>query len=843
MTSKHDQSTFGRWVKRRRRALGLTQEQLAERVCCALVTIQKIETDVRRPSSELAERIADVLAIPAESRDPFLALARIHPEARSTDLPAQETAFRISASLPALTTSIFGRGDDQTQLLRMLESPDLRWVTIVGTPGVGKTTLAVAVATEIAKRFADGVAYLPLASIDQPEQVLRVVARAFDIPPGNDESLLARLQDTLRSRHVLLVLDNVEQVAVAAPTIAALLTEVPYLKVLCTSRVRLRVSLEHLYRLAPLELPDNAARSKAELDRSPAVALFVARARAVAPHFVLNEDSAGLIAELCKQLHGLPLAIELAAGWSHLLSPQQLLEQMRQPSVVLSQGPLDRPERQRALWATLDWSYRLLAPANQVFLARLAVFAGGLTLEAAAAICCDDGPATSIQALAALAQLVDHNLLDVITTASGTQRYGFLETIRLYAYEHLVARGELEAIQRRHAAYYLSRAEKSTELSGNEQIAWYNQIEEDLPNYRAALEWSLKHAPKTALRLGAAMSKFWQERGYYVEGQKWFAQLLALPVEPEIPPIIYAQLWHGQGNLLHINASCSEPSEPSLKRALEIYRSLDDHESQLNMLHLLADTALNKGDTSTAEAYFYEALTLARHLSNAEAIARALSGLGILAFHCCAYDHARQLLLESLSIWTTEQHQTKVATVQAYLGQIERITGNVNEAWRWLQQSLAARRKSKDPYRIACTLSYLGDLALQCGDLHYAHECYHESLSLDWKLATVDLATSIEDMAGLAAACGLPYDAARWLGAASAARKRPRFHLLGFQRQQIERIRRSIEEQGDPRIIAEAWAEGERLSLAEAVDEALSLQLTFPAAAPVSIKYRQALPG
>lgn len=840
MTTKHDHSTFGRWVKRQRRALGLTQEQLAERVCCALVTIQKIETDVRRPSTEIAERIADVLCIPSDARASFLALARIRPETRAAALPAQEAEFRICAGLPTLTTSLFGRGDDHSLLIQQLASPDVRWLTIVGSPGVGKTTLAIAVATEMAERFADGVAYVPLASIDQPEQVLRTVAKAFDIPPGDDEALLARLQNTLRARQVLLVLDNFEHVAAAAPAIASLLTSVPSLKVLSTSRVRLRVSLEHLYHLAPLALPRASANLQAELDQSPALALFVTRARAVAPHFVLNQHSMALIAELCKQLHGLPLAIELAAGWSNLLSPQQLLEQLKHPGIVLAQGPLDRPARQRTLWTTLDWSYRLLTTANQAFLARLAVFVGGLTLEAATAICCEDGPAASLQALSALAQLVDHNLLNVLTTASGAQRYAFLETIRIYAYDHLLARGELASMQRNHAAYYLGCAEESAGLSGDARIAWYDQIEEELPNFRAALEWSLKHDPKTALRLGAALGGFWMERGYYVEGQQVFAQLLALPEEAELPAIVYAQLWQHQGDLL-FSLSLLDASEASLTHALELYRRLGDDQGQLSTLHSLAYAVLNQGDSARAEALCNQALALARQLSSDTTVGQMIASLGVLAFHYCAYERARQLLHESLDFLIGEQNRSARATIHAYLGQVERMLGNVDAAWGWLKQSLAARRTLKDPHRIACTLSYLGDLALHCGDLQYAHECYRESLLLAWNLSVMNTIVSIHDFAGLAAAYRLPYDAARWLGAADAISAKYHFHWLAFQEQQIDRIQRNIEEQGAPQIIAEAWADGQHLSLAEVVEEALSLELAFPTAAPLAVEHRPIL--
>lgn len=842
MTTKHDHSTFGRWVKQQRRMLGMTQEQLAEYVCCALVTIQKIETDVRRPSTELAERIADALSIPAQARAAFLALGRIHPQARAVALPAQDIGFRIFSELPALTTALFGRDNDQSILAELLLSPHVRWVTIVGSPGVGKTTLAIAAAAKVAHSFADGVAYVPLSGIDQPDQVLRVVAKAFGLTPGDDESLGNRLQETLRARQVLLVIDNMEHVATAALPIATLLANVPSLNVLSTSRVRLRISLEHLYQLAPLQVPDTSTKTLIDLGQNPTVALFVARARAVMPHFALTEHTAALIAELCKRLHGIPLAIELAAGWSNLLSPQQLLEQLQHPGIVLTNGPLDRPERQRTLWATLDWSYRLLTTANQAFLARLAVFVGGLTLEAATAICCEDGPPSSVQALSAVAQLVDHNLLNVLTTASGAQRYAFLETIRIYAYEHLLARGELADMQRKHAAYYLGRAEESTGLSGDAHIAWYDQIEEELPNFRAALEWSLKHDPKTALRLGAALGEFWIDRGYYVEGQQLLAQLLALPEEAELPPIVYAQLWQYRGDLLFLfSPDFLDASEASLTRALELYRSLGDHKGQLSTLHSLAYTVLNKGNATAAEALCHEALALARLLGNDTAAGKAIGSLGILAFHCCSYQPAHQLLHESLSFLIEEQNRSLCATVHAYLGQVEQVLGNIDAAWRWLKQSLAARRALKDPHRISCTLSYLGDLALQCGDLQYAHECYRESLLITWNLSVIDIIVSIRDFASLASACGLPYDAARWLGAAAGISAKYRCYSLESQAQQIARIRRGIEEQGDPRIIAEAWEDGQHLSLAEVVEEVLSLQLAFPTADPLAVERRPIL--
>jgi hypothetical protein len=202
---------------------------------------------------------------------------------------------------------------------------------------------------------------------------------------------------------------------------------------------------------------------------------------------------------------------------------------------------------------------------------------------------------------------------------------------------------------------------------------------------------------------------------------------------------------------------------------------------------------------------------------------------------------ARELLLESLDFWTSQQDCRTIATIHAYLGQVERMLGNVDAASRWLKQSLAARRTLKDPYRIAATLSYLGDLAVQCGDLRYAHACYHESLTIMWKLAVMDTVVLIQDFAGLAAAYGLPYDAARWLGAAAVISATYQFHLLEFQEQQVACIRRRIEEQGNPHIIAEAWAEGERLSLAEVVDEILSLQITFPETALAGSPHKQAL--
>jgi predicted ATPase/transcriptional regulator with XRE-family HTH domain len=521
----YGETTFGPWLRQRRRQLDLTQADLARQVNCSEITVRKLEADERTPSRQIAELLADCLEVPAAERPAFVAFARGRTGAGALGPPLSPPSAP-PGGLPAPLTRLLGRDQEVARICQCLLD-DTRLLTLIGPPGIGKTRLSLSIAGALSDRFPDGAVFVALASVADPGLVVDALAQAVGVAEAAGHSIGDRLIEALCDRSMLLVLDNFEHVLPAAGEIARLLAACPELKVLATSRAALHIRGEQLFPVSPLALPTMAWPLEAQtVARSSAVMLFVERAQAAASNFALSDENAATVAAICARLDGLPLAIELVAARMRLLSPLALLSRLGQRLDLLAAGPSDLPPRHQTLRRAIEWSYNLLAPDEQRLFERLGVLAGDYELEAIEAICGDcglqiadcrleeSGQSTiyNLQStiLESLEVLIDHSLVARRAGADEEPRCVMLETIREYALERLAASGQLPALRERHARYYLALAERAEpELSGAQQERWLNRLEREHDQFHAALSWAQEAgAAEIGRRLAAVLWRF-----------------------------------------------------------------------------------------------------------------------------------------------------------------------------------------------------------------------------------------------------------------------------------------------------------------------------------------------
>ena len=726
-------------------------------------------------------------------------------------------------AMPAPPTALVGRERELAEVMALLEREDVRLLTLTGPGGVGKTRLALQLVADLAADHADGAAFVDLAPVREPGLVVPAVARALGVREVPGRPLGETLADGLRGRHLLLVLDNLEQVVAAGPEVAALVAACPRLTVLATSRAPLRVRGEHEYPLPPLALPvPGGPASAAGLADNPAVTLFVERARAVAPGFALTEANAPAVAEICARLDGLPLAIELAAARVKVLSPQALLARLTNRLRLLTGGARDLPDRQRTMREAVAWSHGLLTEAEQALFRRLAVFAGGFGLEAAQAVGGSGGgeggergeganpsplvlpsppersdTPSSPSVLDVLTSLVDQSLVRWQEGPGGEDRFGMLETLREYALERLAHSGEGETVGRAHAGFFLALAERaSPELVGAGQAVWLDRLEADHGNLRAALEWGLGREPAVAARLGAALWRFWGVRGHLSEGRRWLERIVAVGGEGAAPAVL-AEVLHGAGSL-----------------------------------------ALSQADDGRAAELFERALALRRVAGDAPGTANTLRRLGALALRRGDPERAERLLTESLALYCAAANGRGIALVQGNLGMLARARGDHDRAAVLLAEGLAFFRAAGDREYAAYRLTALGDLALTRGDLARAAACFGEGLALLRELGdrhgTVD---GLAGVAAVAAACGRWQPAARLRGAAEGLREALGAAPSPPARAEHERAVADLRARLGEAAFAEAWTMGRALAIDQAAAEAVTLAdelAAAPSAAPSS---------
>lgn len=831
-------ASFGYWVRRRRKALDLTQEALAQRVGCAVVTIKKIEADERRPSRQIAERLAVVLAIPAEEHDLFLRCAR----GQATPLrlpivaaPIERPSGPPTHNLPAPVTALIGREQEVAYIAALLREPSVRLVTLTGPGGVGKTRLALEVAQELLSAFGDGALFVDLASVGNPEQVAATIAEAVGLKDKAGQPASAALQDALRPKRLLLLLDNFEHVLEAAPIAAKLLAAAPGLTILATSR-------------APLHLSGEYERAVPPLAASAATALFAERARAVDPGFALTATTLPVVEAICRRLDELPLAIELAAPHCKLWTVGALLQHLERRLPLLMGGPRDRPARQQTLRQTLDWSYDLLDEAERRLFACLSVFMGSWTAEAAAHITSDaescgttaesqQRPSTSDTlaiTLGWLGSLADKSLIQK-TLQGGEPRFSMLETVREYAQERLTAGTEADQARQRHMDYFVELVETIEDQVYRglaDEAVFLRRLADEHDNIRAALAWAFAgHHPEHGARLAAAMKMFWYIHGHLHEGRRWLEQALRLvrvPGETRAAVLIGAGVltWQ-QGDYVlartYIEESLGVWRRPGLEHSRELAFAL----------HILGHVRFDQRDYAAARPLFAESLAI-NHARGESIETMALIGdLGLVACHLGDYAEARTHFEQGLARARARGSRDGVAVHLVRLGDLARLEGDNERATPMYEESLALCREIGDVLDIASSLHKLGQVARRRGDYERARDLLAESLSL--QQAQGNQQGIIECMAGLAGmAVNLrqPEIAARLFGTAEAL-----LHTLGAplapaDQREWDRDVAELKAFLIPDILTTAWAAGRTLA-SEGVEAATAEILHLAAGLPL----------